>query len=268
MKNKKILLYYILEFILTISIFISLLLIILKLTILNKNYLLNQLEKNNYSHELFLDINEDFNNYMMQSGFDNSVVDNLFTEDSLKKVVNKNVDNFYKGKKINVDIKEIEQKLETNINNYLESNNITATDENELKLFIREIVNIYQDRIIIHKRLGNFSTKFYKLNKLINIILTITVIFNFALLIIIKKVFKKLTLTIPILTSIFLLILIYYLLFLKININYIVFWNDYISSVIKNIFLNIESIIKYIIIGGIALEILKLLIFYLRKSRI
>ena len=266
LKNRKILLYYLLEFCLTVSIFITLILLILKITILNKNYFLDKLEKSDYYHELYLDINEDFSNYIMQSGFDSSIVDNLFDENSLKKVINNNVDNFYKGKEISVDTEEVEKKLETNINNYLESNNITASDDNELKLFVNEISNIYKDRIIIHKSLSKFSSKFAKLSKLANIMMLLSIIFDIVLFIIIKKIFKKITLTIPILTSMFLLLLIYYLLFAKININNIVFWNTYISNVIKSVFIDISSKIKYISIIGITIEILKLVFIRFKKS--
>jgi len=268
MINKKILFYYLLEFILTISIFISLVLIILKLTILNKNYFLNKLEENNYYHELFVDINDSFSNYIMQSGFDEEIVNDIFTEDTIKKVINNNVDNFYKGIPVTIDTSDIRKNFEDNISNYLDNNNIVISDENELKLFVDEIVNIYSDRIIVHKSLNNYSNKFVKLCKLVNILIMISIVMDIILFTIIKLIFKKITLTIPIFTSILLLILIYYLLFSKININYIVFWNSYISNVIKNVFLDIGLIIKYTIVIGICLEIVKLFIFCVRKSRI
>ena len=267
MKNKKILLYYLLEFILTIFIFLTIILLILRLTILNKNYFIKTLEKNNYYNELYLDINNDFENYIMQSGFDIKIVDNLFTEDSLKKVINNNVDNFYKGKEIKVDTNNIKENLNNNINIYLESNNIRVTDEKSLNLFINEIINIYKNRIIINDKFIKLSNIFYKINKLVNIGTIILFILDIILLIFLKFIFKKIILTIPVLSSLFILILGYFLILDKININNIVFWNNYVSSIIKSIFLSISALIKYIVIIGIIIELIKLIIIYIRKSR-
>ena len=267
MKNKKILIYYLSEFVLSIFVFLTLILLILKMTILNKAYLVKILDNNNYYHELYLDINNDFENYIMQSGFDNSIVDNLFTEEDLEKIIHQNVDNFFKGKSIVVDTGKIESKLTDNINIYLDNNNIKITDDDSLNLFKEEIINIYRKRIVIDNKLIKLSDLAYKVIKSINILFIILFILDIILILIIKKIFKKITLTIPLLTSIFLLSIGYFLLIEKININNIVFWNSYLSNVIKNIFTSIKDIIKYFLAFGISLEIVKLLIIYIRKSR-
>ena len=267
MKNKKILIYYLLEFVLTIFVFLTIVLLVLKFTLLNKNYFTKILDDTNYYHELYLDINNDFENYIMQSGFDLKIVDNLITEESLKKVINNVVDNFYQGKKIIIDTNDIEKNLMNNINSYLEGNNIKITDEESLKLFINEILNIYKDRIIINDRLIKLSANFNKINNLIKIVTILLFIFDVLLFILIKFIFKKITLTIPILSSMFLLIIVYFLLLNKIDINNIVFWNSYVSSVIKNIFLNVKNILKNIIIIGVFIEMIKLIIFFVKESR-
>ena len=267
MKNKKILLYYLLEFILTICVFITILLLIIKITILNKNNILKIIDNNNYYHELYLDINNDFENYIMQSGFDIKIVDNLFTKDDLQKIIHKNVDNFYKGESILINTDIVKEKLDDNINNYLESNNIKITDEKALNLFKDEIIKIYKERIIINDKLIKLSNYFNQINKLINIAFIVLVIIDIILYLIIKFIFKKITLSIPVLTSMFLLMFGYFLIIEKININNIVFWNNYVSKVIIDILLNIKNTTKYVIIIGVGLEILKLLIILFRKSR-
>ena len=266
MKNKKILLYYFLEFILTILTFITIILLILKTTILNNTYLKNKLMEINYYDELYLDIKNDFDNYIMQSGFDISIVDNLFTKDDLKKIINNNVDNFYRGKKIEVDTSNIKNKLENNIDNYLNSNNIRVNDKSNVDLFVKEITNIYRDRILINEKFANLSSKFYQINNLINVSIIGLLVIEMLLFIITKFIFKKITLTIPILSSTLLLILFYFLILKKINIEYIIFWNSYISNLIKNIFFDILTIVKYLVIIGIVVEIVKLIIIGVKKS--
>ena len=256
-----------LEFILTICIFITIILFILKFTILDKTYVKKVLKNNNYYHELYLDINNDLENYIMQSGFDLTIVDNLFTEFDLEKIIHKNVDNFYKGKEIVINTDIVKEKLDDNINNYLESSNIKITDEEALNLFKDEIIKIYKERIIINDKLIKLSNYFNQINKLINIAFIVLVIIDIILYLIIKFIFKKITLSIPVLTSMFLLMFGYFLIIGKININNIVFWNNYVSKVIIDILLNIKNTTKYVIIIGVGLEILKLLIILFRKSR-
>ena len=260
MKNKKVLLYYLLELLLTISIFITIIILVFKFTILDKKYLINVLNKNNYYHEVYNDINNDFGNYIMQSGFDNSITKDLFNEDDLKKVIHKNVENYYKGKNIKIDTTLLKEKLDNNISDYLKKININITDEDALNRFKEEIVNIYINKIIIHKEIIKTSSIFYKINSILNILLVSLIIFNIILFVIIKIIFKKIALSIPILTSCSILLIIYIYLNNNININYILIWNNYLSNVIKYIFKDILNIIKYIFIIGFILDFIKLII--------
>ena len=196
MKRSKVLLYYLLEFILTILVFITILLLIIKVTILNKNYIKNKINSNDYVHELYVDIKNDFNDYIIHSGFDNNIVDNLFSEDELKIIINKNVDSFYKGEAINVDTDNVKNKLEDNINNYLSEKGITVNNQKDIDLFVKEILKIYKERIVLNDKFIKLSNKFSKLANLINIFLYVLMTIDLILFLVIKKVFKKITLTI------------------------------------------------------------------------
>ena len=266
MKNRKILFYYFMEFIYSILVFSTIILTIFKLTILNHNYLIQKLNETNYYHELYLDIYNDLENYIRQSGFDKTVISDIINQDTLKKVINNNVDNFYKGLEIIVDTKEIETKLNDNINNYINTKKIIIDDSEAIRLFKDEIIKIYKDRIVISNYLLSYSSKFNNLINLITKILLINLIIDIIMFIFIKKIFNKVTLTIPIISSLLLLILTYYLLFSKININYIVFWNSYISEVIKIIFKDLVKTTKIIIICGFGYEIIKIM-YILKKNR-
>ncbi|MBQ8892247.1 MAG: hypothetical protein IJ068_05270 [Bacilli bacterium] len=267
MKNKKILLYYLLEFILTILIFSTTILLIFKLTVLNINYFKEKLESKNYYHELYLDINNDFNNYIMQSGFGEEIVDSLFIEDDIKIIINNIVDNFYQGKSIEINTDNIKQRLENNINKYLESYNIKIDNKDDVTLFVEEIINIYKNRIVLNDDFIKLSSNFYKVTAIVNKILTYLIILDIVLFIAVKLLFKKITLTIPILSTVLLLVLVYFLILDKINIQYIIFWNSYVSNVIKVIFFDLLNIIKYIIIIGFTLEIIKLILIYLKNLK-
>ena len=260
MKNKKVLLYYLLELLLTISIFITIIILVFKFTILDKKYLINVLDKNNYYHELYIDINNDFDNYITSSGFDNTITKNLFTEKDLKKIIHKNAENYYNGKNIKIDTTLLKEKLDNNINDYLKKININITDEDALNRFKEEIVNIYINKIIIHKEIIKTSSIFYKINSILNILLVSLIILNIILFIIIKIIFKKVTLSIPIITSCCILLIIYIYLNSHVNVNSILIWNSYLSNIIKCIIKDLFNIIKYIFIIGFILEFTKLII--------
>lgn len=268
MKNKKVLIYYLLELILTTCIFGLFALLILKITIFNKNYFIKQLNKTNYYHELYLEIDNDFENYLRPSGFDVSIKENLFTEEELKEVINKNVDNFYKGKNIIVDTSKLKEKLESNIDNYFTKVNLEITDEESLNMFKDEFIKIYKNRIIFNDKLINLNKSFAKLNKIINIIFYILIMVIMIIFIITKLVFKKLTLFIPLITSIILYIITYLFIISKIKIDSIKFWNESVSNIIKNIFYDSLTYMKYICIVGLILEFIIMIIYIIRKKRV
>ena len=268
MKNKKILLYYLLEFMLTLLIFTTIILLLLKCSIFSKKYILNILDRNNYYQEVYLDINNDYENYLIPSGFDENITKDIFTENDVKKDINKIVDNFYEGKEVKLETNFIKEKLDNNINDYLEKLNVKITDEKSLDLLEQEILNIYTNKIIINKHFIKYNSAFSKLRKIVDIILYILFILDVLLFVIIKWLFKKITLTIPIFTSLMLLLWFYHFVFLKIDIKSILFWNSYISSIIKNIFYDLSNGIKYVIIIGFILEIIKIIIYVIKKPRI
>lgn len=268
MKNKKVLLYYFLEFIFTILFFLTMSILIFKITIFNKNYFINKLEKANYYHEFYLDIYNDYENYIMQSGFDNTIIKDLFTEEDLKKVINKMVDNFYEGKDTFIETDSIKEKLEFNMEEFFKTIKVTITDENSLLLFKDEIVNIYENKFTLNKYIIKYCNSFYKVKKITTILLLIFIVLDIGLYLLIRKFFRKITLSIPFLSSILLFLLIYIFFVSKINIQSILFWNNYTSKVIKYIFTDFSNLIKYVSIFGILLEFLIFVLFQLFHKKI
>lgn len=253
----------------TITTFLTIICLICKFTILNKNYFLNKLDSNNYYEKLVNDINNDFDNYLMQSGFSEDILNNLVKTEEVKKCVLTIVNSYYEGKKVSIDdnILFFKTNLENNIDNYLANSKITIADKEAIDLFVKEIVNIYKERIIVHQELINLSSSFSKVINIVNFIFIVLIIIDIVLFIVIKKIYNKITLTIPCLTSALLLLIVYYLLFMKVNINYILLWNDYVSEIIKSIFMDIKNGIIYIGIIIIVIEIFKLLIIKIKSRK-
>ena len=132
MKNKlKVLSYYISMIILSTIVLSLSIVTLIKFTILNENYLIKQLEKNNYYNNLYTSINEEMSYYIIQSGLEEEVLENIYTKEMVTNSVNNLIKNFYTGKKLTIDTTLLKENLNNNITNYLSKNNIVITDKND-----------------------------------------------------------------------------------------------------------------------------------------
>ena len=104
-------------------------------TILSKTYVLNKLEETEYYKKIYDLIYSDFSNYIMQSGLEESVLNDIVTIDSIKTDTNIILDNFYSGLNMPINKDIIKQKLISNINKYVEENNMTVQNQNSIETF-------------------------------------------------------------------------------------------------------------------------------------
>ncbi len=240
----KIVLYYILEFILSIFILLLFSVAFLKFTVLDSNYILKQLKKNNYYSELYKSINDEMSNYIIQAGLEEEVLKDIYTEEMVVEEVNQAINSFYKNKKIEVDTIKVKDKLEANIVTYLEKNNIKVTDQASLDRFVNQILEVYEEKIILSSALTSVSPKIVKINHLMNMILILLSILCIPIALIIFLKLKKEALAVPFFMTGILISVTNYLLFSKIDVKHILFWNDNISSIIKSILYDLSSIMK------------------------
>jgi hypothetical protein len=135
--------------ILTLSIILLLLMDIATSTILNKNYIVDQLEETNYYANIYTQVKSNFKKYIYQSGLDESVLDNIVSADEVKNDIDSIIDNIYDGTNIELDYSNLREKLSANIDNYLEEENISLTTENQVAVnkFIDKIVEEYENTI-------------------------------------------------------------------------------------------------------------------------
>ena len=96
----KLLLKYLLEFVLSILIFGFVMLLVFKTTIFNENYVLNKLEETNYYELLHNRIKENMSYYIVQSGLRKDVLDDIFTKDDVKISFNSMVKSLYNDSKV------------------------------------------------------------------------------------------------------------------------------------------------------------------------
>lgn len=217
---------YTISFLLTVLLLVFTLLQTINLTILNKKYINNKINSSNYYTELSEIINDKFKNYIMQSGMEEKVFENLFTEEKLKNDFKKVLDSIYDNKTFEINTDEIKKQLDTNIEDYINENNIKMADadKQQIETFEEVIIQNYVSSIQYSNSAINYISKIVQLsNKYIKpvlyILFTMIVVLIVTLVLINKKEIKIVLSYIGItLLSIGCLILIG-LIFEKVNLN-------------------------------------------------
>lgn len=249
------LLKYIFAIILYLSLTIVVLINILNSTISSKEYILNKLEESNYYNNIYTDVENNFENYIYQSGLDPIVLENIVSRDKIKEDTNIIISNIYDGNNKGIDLEVIRNNLSTNIDKSLEDRYLSEENKKAINKFIDIIINEYEDTIMNTDYSSKINTGISSINNkinMINIIMIILVIISILSLILlnIKKKRRKLSIFgIPLLALGLLLITIYLYIILNIDINNIVILNDAISIAVHYILNGI--VVKFLINGSI-----------------
>ena len=249
------LLKYIFAIILYLSLTIVVLINILNSTILSKEYILNKLEESNYYNNIYTEVENNFENYIYQSGLDPIVLENIVSRDKIKEDTNIIISNIYDGNNKVIDLEVVRNNLSTNIDKSLEDRYVSEENKKAINKFIDIIINEYEDTIMNTDYSSKINTGISSINNkinIINIIMIILVIISILSLILlnIKKKRRKLSIFgIPLLALGLLLITIYLYIILNIDINNIVILNDAISIAVHYILNGI--VVKFLINGSI-----------------
>lgn len=246
---------YIFTILLYISLTIVVIINILNSTILNKEYILDKLEESNYYNNIYTEVENNFENYIYQSGLDPSVLNNIVSRDKVKEDTITIITNIYDGNNKEIDLEVIRNNLSTNIDESLEGRYLSEENKNAINKFIDIIIDEYEDTIMNTSYSNKINTVISSINNkinFINIVMIALVILSILVLIIlnIKKKRRKLSIFgVPVLALGFLLITIYIYIIMNIDINNIVILNDAISIAIHYILNGI--VIKFLIEGFI-----------------
>lgn len=249
------LLKYIFAIILYLSLTIVVLINILNSTILSKEYILNKLEESNYYNNIYTEVENNFENYIYQSGLDPIVLEKIVSRDKIKEDTNIIISNIYDGNNKVIDLEVVRNNLSTNIDKSLEDRYLSEENKKAINKFIDIIINEYEDTIMNTDYSSKINTGISSINNkinMINIIMIILVIISILSLILIniKKKRRKLSIFgIPLLALGLLLITIYIYIILNIDINNIVILNDAISIAVHYILNGI--VVKFLINGSI-----------------
>lgn len=255
---------FILLIVLTVSIIALVFINIASSTILNKEYILGKMDETFYYMDIREELENNFENYIGQSGLDEEVMNNIVTEEKIKEDTGIILSNIYEGTSEEISTEEIEQNLRTNIENSL-NHDLTATQERMVNQYIDTICEQYLNIMSHTSYENNIHNVLVKINgyiELANKVLIISIAVS-ALLIIIsdyKKIIKALShLGIGLFASGTFGVIVDMYINAKIKIDNIVILNDAISEVIRNILNNIFITIRnqgvILLVIGIAMII-------------
>ena len=162
-------------------------------TLLDKNYVLKNLEDANFYAETYDLVKSNFEKYIYQSGLDEEVLDNICTEEKVKEDINLIISNIYEGTETKIDTTEIAENLNNNIN---KTNVMTSKNKASIEQFVTHICDEYKETILHTNYESKINHGFEKINNILQKIYKVVIIVTIISIIILfilngKKISKN-----------------------------------------------------------------------------
>ena len=270
MNKIKIMLGYVCGLLITIVLFLLVVLLILKGTVYNKEYIKNELIKNNYYETVSKEILEEMRDYMTSSGMSDEILENLYTNEEVKNEINIFVDNIYIGKKYEVNTKNIKERLDNNIDSYISKYNLQIISKSNLESFKKDMIDIYKKEISLYNTIDSLINPFYKISNILNYAMLGCIVLLVVLLVI-ELILKVKYIPGIIMSSGLLLIFTRFVIYNKVDIKNLLIITDYFSIILRSILNNIGHLLlvsSLIMIGfGLVSSFVKIDKKVLKKSK-
>jgi hypothetical protein len=243
MKIIKIILRHILAVILALIIILFLIISLASSTILNKSYLLSKLEEADYYDKIYEYVESNFENYINQSGLEETVLENIISKEKVKNDINLIINNIYDGTSEEIDVQEIEENLNTNIENELGSR-LVYSQKDTIDTFVKTISDEYKTTLFY--KYGNEINNIYAqvlkyLNLVEEILIAVTIVSIIILILLsikeINRVFSSIGISFIISGLIF--ILVNNFINSNVGVKNLLVLNEITSVVIKNIIVEV-----------------------------
>ena len=191
MKKYKKIISYILAFLLSLCIISAIILGYISSSILNGVNVRKAMRDTNYYYNIYSIIKDSANDYVMQSGFDEKVLDNVITDVQVQSDLNRVVDGLYNNQTIEVKTDEIRKTLQGNIQKQIEEkgeSNLSAETKANIKGFEDSVINAYTTNLYYSQdTINQLSQYVQKTRKIFNsIIIALCVVIAILVAIIFK----------------------------------------------------------------------------------
>lgn len=258
---------YILAIILVTLMSATIILSIVNAVVFSKSNVKKQMQKVDYYTEINNIIKESANNYIMQSGFDESIMDNVISKGKINKDIDKVINAIYEGEEVEISTDEIKNSLDKNVQQYIAQNNykVDAQTQKDIEKFEDKIESIYANSITYSKSSIKKVVKYFKMVKRMTRVALIASSILLIIFAIITYKTNRATFGISLLATGIICIFIKCYSSINIAVNNILMVNKTFSNLMINI---INQVIQYVFIGGIILAVLgiALIIIFERKS--
>ena len=258
---------YILAIILVTLMSATIILSIVNAVVFSKPNVKKQMQKVDYYTEINNIIKESANNYIMQSGFDESIMDNVISKEKINNDIDKVINAIYEGEEVEISTDEIKNSLDKNVQQYIAQNNykVDAQTQKDIEKFEDKIESIYANSITYSKSSIKKVVKYFKMVKRMTRVALIASSILLIIFAIITYKTNRATFGISLLATGIICIFIKCYSSINIAVNNILMVNKTFSNLMINI---INQVIQYVFIGGIILAVLgiALIIIFERKS--
>ena len=264
---------YSLSIVLSIILVIAILIVIAQNTVFNYNFMLKVLDETDYYSLLKTNIDSNVEGYIKQSGLDKEVFENIYSKEQIKSDFTKVLDSIYNNTSADLDTDTVRNKLENNINIFLEENSVSLNNNERKNIddYIDEIVSIYSKEILHPVYLDAVQkniTKLIIISSQIDKYLFIAIIAVVGGILLINRELKETVkyFAISILTAAFFIVIVIGIIKFRIKLDYLVILNSSFSLLI---IYGIKKIINKIIYTSIILICFSivLLLLSLQKKR-
>ena len=268
---------YAIAIILTISIIILIFTFLASSTIGNESYVRNKLEETSYYFNIYEEVKSNFENYIYQSGLDETALENIVTEEKVRDDTNLVISNIYNGLDEKVDSSSIKENLNTNINKLLGNTKLNVTQRQAIDTLIDKLCDEYTTTILHFGSENEINVVYQKIMQYIDLakkamLISVAVCVVLLIALTIRRIYRVFNLVaVSFISSGLFLIIVDYFINSKIKIQAITILNDAISVTIRNILTEIFSYIQrygIILIGvGLVTMIIATLIHYFRRYK-
>lgn len=260
---------YILAVIVVILMSVTIILAMINNVIFSKSNVKKHMNKVDYYTEISNIIKDSANNYIMQSGFDESIMDSVIPKEKINNDIDKVIDAIYEGKEIDISTEEIRANLDENVQQYIQQNNykVDAQTRKDIAKFEDKIESIYENSITYSKNAVKQVVSYFKMAKRITRLALIAVSILLIIFAFITYKINRASFGISLLATGIICIFIKCYSGLNIAVNNILMVNKTFSNLMINL---INQVVQYIFISGIILTVLGIffIIIFERKSRI
>ena len=263
----------ILAFLLCVSFVAGFIVVLLSNTVLNEKYIV---AKNQFYEKVEIDLKNGFEEYQYQSGFPETVFENLCSREMIEKDVNRVIESWYQGTEMVNHSADVELQIQANIEQYLKENNMDVTEKQQKNIqdFEKMMVQVYENKVGIVSNYNKQITKAIEKGKEVSAVAKKVLIGTFVAILILTllinvKDFLAFVSTIgtSLLASGILLELIQFVIEKNIDINHILVFTQALSDFIKEMIYDVLNKFSWSGILLIIVGIMSIVVSNCRKER-